>query len=468
VKPAIIFIGGKELDGWTEMSLRRAKEDMTGSLEVSIFFTYMPEKPVAIDATKNKEITVYIGGHLAFTGKVDKRKGSGTKHGGEGSDDNSKASAAATDNAFSRSASIGADEYTVKISARGKTKLLIDSSHQHPTTNMLKPTTKEAIEKLIEPWGIDLDWIASTFQLDKVRFRDGAKVVDELHRLCTENGYFIYETRDGKLKIVQTVSDQQGEPLILGQNVMSFSAEQSEEEAKSNVKVKGQRTDKKVRGEKAVLKLEKEIHDKWVEGYIAYTVQHYGDATPEALERRANFETNKRSGKSKTLTIDVFHVQSSNGEPWDIGTLHYCEIPPEGIYDVFEVTELTYHVQNDKKISTTLTLSPPPASTSGASSGAGKEMADQGLGGLGGIIDEAGGALLTGMQVAAAARRAAAGITFAPGQYPAPWSGPDVSIVPIPSPADIAAIGTSLLSGLDALSSAPVATLPEDYGAGEQ
>ena len=70
--------------------------------------------------------------------------------------------------------SIGPNEYTIHLTARGKTKRLIDSSHQHPTTNMMQPTTKEVVEKLIEPWKTQLDWKAEVIKLDKMRFRDGA------------------------------------------------------------------------------------------------------------------------------------------------------------------------------------------------------------------------------------------------------------------------------------------------------
>lgn len=458
MKPVIIFLGDEELEQWTDMTLRRAKADLTGSLEISIFFGYMPSKPVLVNATKNKEIKVYIGGELAFFGKVDKRRGTGSKHGASGTDSNDHSG----DGSPTVTTEIGADEYTVKITARGKTKYLVDSSHQHATTNMMQPTNKQVFEKLIEPWKMELDWKASTIKLDKVRFRDGAKVVDEIHRLATENGHFVYETRDGKLRITDDTGKEEGENLVLGQNVLSFSAEQSEEPAKSKVKVKGQRTDKKIRGEKAVLNVEKEIKDDWVEGEIPYVVQHYGDATSEALERRANFETNKRSSESKTLTIDVFHVQSSNGAPWDIGTLHYCEIPPEGIFDVFEVTELVYKVQNDKKISTTLTLSPPPANTAGSSAGAGAGLTQSGLSGLGAIVDTVG----SGIHALASARRQALGVTFAPGQYPAPWSGPAVRVIPVPTPAEMASAGIGLLSGLAEIVDTPVATLPEGFGGG--
>lgn len=464
--PVHIFVDDAELRGWTEMSLSRNKKDMTGSFSMSLFMNYVPGEPVMVDVTKNKTITVYIGGHLAFTGKVDKRQGSGTKHGATGSDNNERASSADAGGG-GRSASISADEYTVKITARGKTKYLVDSSHQHPTTNLMRPTNKEAIQKLIEPWGIDLEWLATDIKLDKIRLRDGGKVVDEIHRICSENGHFVYETRDGKIRVTDDTGRQEGEPLILGQNVLSFSAEQSEENARSKVKVKGQRTEKGIRGAKAVLNVEKEIKDKWVDGDIPYVVQHYGDGTPEALERRANFETNKRSSESKKLTINVFHVQASNGEPWDVGTLHYCEIPPEGIYDVFEVTELTYNVQNDKKISTTLTLSPPPSSTinSGASaSGATAAAANAGLSGLAATVSAAAGGLVSaGLAAFAAMRKLAAGVSFTPGTYPAPWSGPDVSVVQTELPQDLAALGGGLLDGLASLADTPKASLPADY-----
>ena len=42
-----------------------------------------------------------------------------------------------------------------------------------------------------------------------------------------------------------------GDPLSLGRNILKFSAEQSEDENKSEIKVKGQRSKKEEWGEKA-------------------------------------------------------------------------------------------------------------------------------------------------------------------------------------------------------------------------
>ena len=69
-----------------------------------------------------------------------------------------------------------------------------------------------------------------------------------------------------------------------------------------------------------------------------------------AIERRARFEmAAKRSAKSKKITIEVFHVQTPSGSPWDIGDTHYVEVPPEGIFDVFEVTELELPVDAESE-----------------------------------------------------------------------------------------------------------------------
>lgn len=449
MKPVHIFVGGQELIGWTEMSLTRAKKDLTGSLSVDMFFSYVPSSPVAVNAAKGKEITVYIGGHLAFTGKIDKRQGSGTVKGDSGSKESSDSSGD-----FSSSTSIGAEEYTVKLTARGKTKKLIDSSHQHPTTNLKDTSTVKAIETLSKEYDIELDRKAEEVALDMLRLRDGSKISDELERIGSENALFIYETRDGKLRVTEDTSGNQGEPLILGQNILKFSAEQSEDDARAKIKVKGQRTKKGVRGKAAVQGTEKQAEDKWVDNDSYLVVQHYGDGTPEALERRANFEMSKRSSESKKLSIEVFHVQSSSGAPWDIGDVHYCEVPPEGIFDEFEVTELTYEVKEDKELSTKLTLSPPPKKKGGAASSA-----------PGAALDNA----AAGAQQFGAARRAAAAVSFVAGQYPAPWSGPDIAFTLVP---DIAAMAVKAIPGvLSALESAasnivPL-TLPDDYGGSE-
>lgn len=408
MKPVVITIGGAELTTWTEMTLSRSKKEMTGSLSVTIFGGSMPPSPILRSVNTGSKIQVYIGGQLAFTGSVDKRQGSGQKTGKKGASDQEETKGDTT-----MSVNIGPNEYTIKITARGETKRLVDSSHQHPTTNMMQPKTKKVVEKLIEPWKIQLDWKAKDIQLDKMRFRDGAIVLDELHRVAKENAYFMHETKDGKLRVTDGVGTAGGggggDPIILGYNILTFNAEQTEDKGKSKIKTKGQRTKKDKWGKKALEKTFKEIQDKSVKDFVPLTIQHYGDGTDEELERRGRFEANMRNTESKKITVEVFHVQTPSGNPWDVGNMHYVEVPPEGIFEMFECTELEYHADTEK-LKTKLVLNPPPSGGTGG-----------GAGGFG----------LSNISTSAGeARRSQAGIQYVVGQYPDPWTGAQLSELP--------------------------------------
>lgn len=404
VKPFRIFVGGSELTEYTDATLQRSKDELTGTLTVSLFMSNMPSAPVMTAATPSAEIMVYVGDNLAFNGKVDRRRGTGAKHG----DDGTKESEATGEP--SRSSNIGPDEYTVQITARGKTKQFVDSAHKHKTTNILRPSTRDVVDVLMEGSDVELEWLATEIKLDKVRLRDGAVIVDELQRVGNENAYFIYENREGNLRVTDDTGRTTGDPLILGDNVMVFSSEQTEEYQRTEIKVKGQRTPKEIRGKKAVIDLEKIITDSSSTNKIPVTIQHYGDATPEALERRANFEANKRVSASKKITIEVFNVMS-DGEPWDVGNVHYVEIPPEGIFDVFECTSLTYNVTANDTIKTVLTLSPlPSGGISGGAMGTGFSLP--------GLDD---------LVAFGKSRRTQMGITLEAGAYPGVWTGADLS-----------------------------------------
>lgn len=345
-KPFAVFIGGKEIEGYTSATLSRKKSDMTGSFSCELFFNYLPKSPVAIQALRGADVAVYVGGHLAFFGALDKRSGKGS--GKSGNENNV-------------SANFGSGSYTVSFSARGRTKYLVDSSHQHKTGLMKKPKAREVAEALTEAFDVELDWQSENVQLERVTFRDGMNVATELFRLGNENGMFVYETRDGKLRVTDEPIGS-GEPLILGKNILHFSADQSEEHQRSYIVVKGQRTTIEQWGKDAIINTIKDARQQGIDKRIPFIIQHYGDGTPEALDRRVKFEADKRNSQALKVSVKVFHVmQSQNDEPWDIGQTHYVEIPPEGIFNELECIELEYNLGADGELSTTLTLAPPPS-----------------------------------------------------------------------------------------------------------
>lgn len=362
-----IYIGGL-LNNWTSMTLSRSKDAMTGELSVTVFMSYIPGAPVLTQVAAGRPVQVYIGNELSFNGVIDSRTGNAD-----------------------------ATSYNLTISARGKTKRLIDNSNDKKQM-MLKPTNREVFDELVKDTEIEIEWLAQTHKLEKVRFRNSARLHEEIQRVATENAHFTYETREGKLRITDDTSRKSGVALILGQEFLSFSAEQSEHEAKSEIIVKGKRTDKNVRGKNAVEKTIQKQKDNSVRSKSQLTVHHYGDGTDEALKRRAKFEADKRNSTTKNVKIDVFHVQPITGEAWEIGLLHMVSIPPEGINDQFECVGIEYAVDNEKTIKTSLTLSPPPKAASTSS----------------------------GSAVAALQKSSSKKNTKSTDNYPAPWVGSDL------------------------------------------
>jgi prophage tail gpP-like protein len=355
-KPVRIFIDRKELIGYTDMTLTRKKEDLTGELSFTVFMNWVPSEPVLEGASKGREVLIYIGGFLAFTGYIDRRNDTATYKGAEGA---------------TRSLSIGANQYTVKFTARGKTKALIDSSHQHPTGTILKPTNRSVFETLIQPWGFELQWEAETVELNRVRFLDGGRVIDELQRIAEQCSLYVHETVDGKIKVTDKAGITTGEPIILGKNILSFSSDQAEDTDRSQVQVKGQLTSPEAWGDPAVIPTLTTVANTLNKTFRPVTVQLFGNATPDLLAKRGQYEANRRSADSKKITVDVFHVQQSSGSPWDIGLLHYIEIAPAGVYDTLEVVELTYTLDATSTLQTTLVLSPPPVANVGGNTSSG-------------------------------------------------------------------------------------------------
>jgi prophage tail gpP-like protein len=422
-KPVHVFVDRQELTGYTSLNLRRSKNEMTGQLSLDIFMKWLPEEPVLEQVGRGREVLVYIGGHLAFTGFIERRQDKGQKS--------------------SNSTSVGPDSYSVTFTCRGKTRALIDSSHQAPTT-ILRRSGQDIFGELVQPWKVEVEWEAEAVNPDRVRLRDGARVVDEIQRLSEQFSVFVYETRFGTLRVTDEVSNEQGEAIVLGTNILSFSTDQAADKERSEVMVKGQRVRPADWGELAVLPTLDRVADDAARLFSPTTVQVFGDADEATLKRRTQYEANKRAAEAKRITLEVFHVQQSNGEPWDLGRLHYVEIPPAGVFGFFEVVELNYDIQNDKTLKTTLTLAPPPVKAKPAATGA-----------------------LSSLPEPSEAPASPAGRKEkfnCPAEFASSWDAPSLTQVGSLSPGD-----ADLLGGIEVAQARPPSSLPPSYkGAGTQ
>lgn len=367
MKPLHIFIDNQELIGYTDFTLSRNKEDLTGQFSVTLFMGYTPNEPILQQALAGAEVTIYIGGHLAFCGRVERRKGNTVP--GEAQEESSSASV-----------TLDATQYKVQLSGRGKSQQIIKSSHLDTIGTLLEATDRVCLERLTDEFDdIELDWQAAELELGTVRFNDGGMVLDELHRIQELAGLYIYEGRDGRVVVQDGPSDATGEPIVLGTNILSHSAEIKLDQQNSHITVKGQRTKVDVVNAPAILPTFTATVDTGARLFAPLTLHLHGDATEEVLRRRGTFEINKRTTASQEITVDMFYLQQSTGEPWDLGQRHLVVIPPEQINSEMEITSITYTLNATDTIKTTLTLSVPPTPSQQSTPGPLSSLAEPGI-----------------------------------------------------------------------------------------
>lgn len=433
--PVTILVGGGKLVGWTEMKLKRVRKDMTGSLSFSLFYSDMPTSPVARNVVPGAEVTVYIAGNLAFTGKIEKRGGKG-KTGGK----KSKGKAGSKDDeSGSISSSIDSTSYKISVSCRGKTRRLVDCSHMHPTGMMRDKKPLDVAQDICGRFGIGvMSEAAGGESIERVVYRDGAIAASEIHRWTREDGLYAFEDKTGQLKITSDGASGSGEDLILGQNILEFSSSQSDEHQASEITVKGQRTGPKFHGKSAIQQKET-IKIEGTSEYAPFVIQLNGDAASGRMKRRGQAERTRRRQKDNEITIDVFHVQSRSGAPWDLNQTHYVEVPPEGIFGEWVVTELEYTCNHKDKIQTQLTLSPKDNDSSmpgQAGIASGSSSLSGSLLSRFASLAVAATSLTSDRTTRGIARMAQLGIAVMAGSYPLSWidRGAGPSLVPTPSP----------------------------------
>lgn len=336
------------------MTLTRKKDDMTGQANISVFMNYVPNSPVLEGVLRGMELLIYVGGKLAFTGIIDRRTDTGDRARNK---DGTFRSGPSNGNSLS----LGPTSYTVQLVCRGKTKQLVDNSHQGETT-VLSTTNEQAVRDLVAPWGVSVQWEAEVIDLERIRYRNGSIVFDEIERIAELSGAYVTETRDGQLRVTDQPATTTGEAIVLGRNVLTFRTDQLGDLERSEVTVQGQLNNVGDWGANAILGNVRRVADGAVQGFAPVTTQLYGNGDEASLQRRAQYESNKQATGAKQISVEVFHVQQSNGEPWDLGDVHYVEIPPAGVAGSFEVVQVEYKVDATRTLKTRLTMAPLPVS----------------------------------------------------------------------------------------------------------
>lgn len=215
------------------------------------------------------------------------------------------------------------------VSGRSKTKDLVDCHATHSTGEWNEQTILTIAREVCEPFGLtatidpdlDPDKAAQANERAALPFRrlcidPGESAFEVINKAAQERGLLLTAAEDGNLLITVSGGKRLLGRLERGVNVGAGASRTGDERDRfSEYRIVGARAQRdSFHGEQA-RGGEATVEDEQVGRYRPFVAQSDGTAETD-FERRAEWERNRRAGRSRTATIPVLSWFSPQGEVW--------------------------------------------------------------------------------------------------------------------------------------------------------
>jgi prophage tail gpP-like protein len=360
---------GGSIEHFTRVTWSISAESTEQTATFEVFMDAPPPSPAYPFIVDEAQATVMIGGAIAITGEIESRKGEGDK-----------------------------ESYKLSFTVKSKPKKGQKSHAKLGKGQKLNTTTKTVANEIAKNGGLDISY-GEDVDDDKIEqhIAVGDTTTDhEIKNIFRDRGYLVYAHHDGTIRVEGADKGDSGCDLIVGQNVMDFSAEQSSEKKRGKIKATGTLTLSKDTNRKATLtpqgiqKMKSKIEGDWV-------VWADGDQSAKALKKRAKYESNRRDAAGKEVSFTLFGINAPDGKPWRVNAQHYCEVPSESVFDTLRLKSISGSATKTE-IKVEVTLAP-----------------------INGLSNSNAGAAAP-TAVRAAVKRQQKGAPLKKDQYPAPWN----------------------------------------------
>ena len=318
----VLLTAAGEYAGWESMRITLGLDQLSGAFELAVSGENAQElrkHPLR----KGMECKVLLNGQVVITGYINKRRPAYDK-----------------------------GSHTLSFSGRDVTCDLIDCSAIVPNQELHNVTIADAARQLIAPFpAIKLDCPAPGAPFPKFVVNEGDTIFSVLESHAKQRGLMIYTTGDGVLRIRKPEVKGTGLTLTEGDNILSASAEDGDDEQFAEYIVKAQKTDD------GKHQAEQRYSDPNVrKGRVRVITAEKPDDGTE-IKNRAEWEAKLRQAKSVTASVSVQGWESSAGKLWRLGDslkLHSPAIDMDKRAVV--VNGITYAVDNSSGTTTELGL----------------------------------------------------------------------------------------------------------------
>ena len=310
----ILTIGDRAISGWESIRVTRGIERCPSDFDLSLTERF-PGELDALIVQPGDACTIEIGGDLVVTGYVDRFN-----------------------------PCITANSHSISVIGRGKCQDLVDCAAEWPNGQISGSSALQIAQCLAEYHGITV----SAAQVDvgpvipQLNLIHGETAFEIIERICRFRALLAYELPDGSLFLTRVGTESAASGFVEGQNVQSASIEYSidqrfyrYEAMLVSVDVFGDSGD----GGNLI----RTAHDLQVrQNRVMKIIAEYGDSGGDVCKLRAEWEKERRIGRSKALKLTTDSWRDSAGKLWEPNTLVPISLPslklPQANWIIGEVT----------------------------------------------------------------------------------------------------------------------------------
>lgn len=331
-----LIINGEIYEGWTEVSVTRDIERMSGAFELKLTDKW-PNLERLRAVKPGFECTLNNGSDRLVTGWLD-----------------------AVD------VSISTGDHTITAIGRDKTGDLVDCAAVHAGGEWIDQTIEQIASDICQPFGITVivDAAAGHEVIRKFKLEESETGFAAIERLCRIKGLLATSTPEGALRITSASNAVRISATLkdgVGGNVLAAQASFNHAERFSTYTVKGQADGFAMDGGTDAAGPKGVATDPGITRYRPTTVLAEETVDAAACEVRAKWEASVRAGRAKRLTSTVQGWYHAEGF-WRPLTQVSCDIEKVNLAGDMLISAVTNKI-SDGGTTTELTLADPRAFT---------------------------------------------------------------------------------------------------------
>lgn len=322
-----LTVGGREYAGWTNISITRSIEAISGRFSLGLTERW-PGQATVWPIRPGTECAVSIGGEPVITGMVD-----------------------------SASPSFDASQHSVQVQGRDRTGQMVDCSAVHSPGEWVNIKLSRLATLLATPFGISVRSEAETGAAFPVfKLQPGETAFEALDRACRMRGVLPISDGVGGLVLTKPGQGRCSTTLIQGQNVKSASLQNDITDRFRTYIVRGNQPSTDYLAPEQAAAVEARATDAGAPAGRTLIVISESAVDIASARKRAQWEATVRAARAVSVSVTVQGWRQGSGDLWPINALVNVGLPWLRVSGQMLISELTYSLDESGGTQTQMTL----------------------------------------------------------------------------------------------------------------